>query len=80
MPDPEYGERSCAYVIPEEGSKLTLEDLAAHLSKKKIAKFKYPERLEIVDAFPYTNVGKISNKALREDIGQKLGKEAEEKL
>lgn len=78
MPDPEYGERSCAYVIPEEGVKIDLENLATHVSQKKIAKFKYPERLEILDAFPHTNVGKISKKALREDIEEELRKEAKQ--
>ncbi|MCJ7596142.1 MAG: hypothetical protein MUO52_15360, partial [Desulfobacterales bacterium] len=75
MSDPELGEKTCAYVIPEGGAELTLTDLIEHLGKKKVAKFKYPERLEIVDSFPHTNVDKVSKKALREDIEEKLAKE-----
>lgn len=75
MPDPELGEKSCAYIIPEQGTELTLQDLTEHLEKKKIAKFKYPERLEITDSFPMTNLGKVAKKVLREDIEVKLARE-----
>jgi len=75
MPDPELGEKACAYVVPERGEAPTLEDLTEHLSRKKVAKFKYPERVELLDAFPYTDVGKVSKKALREDIEAKLWRE-----
>jgi 2,3-dihydroxybenzoate-AMP ligase len=44
--------------------------------EKKIAKFKLPERLEIVDEFPLTNVGKVSKKDLRADIEEKLKRES----
>jgi 2,3-dihydroxybenzoate-AMP ligase len=77
MSDPELGEKTCAYVIPEEGARLSLQDLTEHLANKKVAKFKYPERLEIVDAFPYTSVDKVSKKALREDVEAKILQEAE---
>lgn len=77
MSDPELGEKMCAFVIPVKGAELTLQDLVDHLAEKKVAKFKYPERLEIVDAFPYTNVDKVSKKTLREDIERKLTKERE---
>jgi len=75
MPDPDLGEKACAYVIGREGEEVTLRDLITHLEEKKIAKFKFPERLEIMDAFPYTNVGKVSKKALQEDIRGKLARE-----
>ena len=39
---------------------------------KKIAKFKLRERLEVVDEFPLTSVGKISKVELRKDIAEKL--------
>ena len=76
MPDPILGERTCAFVIPRPGRTLTLEELAAFLLNKRIAKFKLPERLEIVDSFPLTGVGKVSKKDLRARIASKM--EAEE--
>ncbi len=72
MPDPVMGERGCAFVIPKSGRMLTLEELTGFLLEKKIAKFKLPERLEIVESFPLTGVGKVSKKTLREQIAAKL--------
>ncbi len=79
MSDADLGEKSCAYVIPDKGAEIKLQDLIDHLANKKIAKFKYPERLEIIDSLPYTNIGKVNKKALREDIEMKLLKEGKKK-
>jgi non-ribosomal peptide synthetase component E (peptide arylation enzyme) len=63
------GERACAYVILRPGERLTLEALARFLLEdKRIAKFKVPERIEVVEAFPLTAVGKVSKQALRERL------------
>ncbi|MGH9785271.1 MAG: (2,3-dihydroxybenzoyl)adenylate synthase [Terriglobia bacterium] len=78
MPDPVMGERSCAFVIPKPGRALTLEQVCGFLLDKRIAKFKLPERLELVPSFPLTGVGKVSKKDLREQIARKL--DAEGKL
>jgi 2,3-dihydroxybenzoate-AMP ligase len=78
MPDPVMGERSCAFVIAKPGRNLTHSELCAFLLDKRIAKFKLPERLELVQSFPLTGVGKVSKKDLREQIAQKL--KAEGKL
>jgi 2,3-dihydroxybenzoate-AMP ligase len=72
MPDPILGERTCAYVIPKPGASLTLQELVSFLEQQRIATFKLPERLEVVDSFPLTSVGKVSKKELREDIARKL--------
>src|SRR5207249_6009124 len=77
MPDAILGERTCAYVILRPGASLTLAELVTFLHAQQIAKFKLPERLEVVDAFPLTGVGKVSKKDLREDITRKLAAEAE---
>jgi 2,3-dihydroxybenzoate-AMP ligase len=77
MPDPVMGERGCAFVIPKPGRTLTLNELTGFLIEKKIAKFKLPERLEIVESFPLTGVGKISKKTLREQIAAKLKAEVQ---
>jgi len=72
MPDPVLGERSCAYVITRGEAKLTLAELVDFLRTRKIAKFKLPERLELLERFPLTSVGKINKKQLREEIAEKL--------
>ncbi len=76
MPDEVFGEKACAYVILHPGQDLGFEELKDFLLKRKIAKFKLPERLEVVDEFPLSPAGKILKRDLREDITQKLEKEA----
>jgi len=74
IPDPVLGERACACVVLKGGWVLSLEQLASFLQEeKRIAKFKLPERLEILERLPTTAVGKISKKELREEIRRKLG-------
>jgi 2,3-dihydroxybenzoate-AMP ligase len=68
VPDPILGERMCACVIPRLGATLTLEELSRFLSEKGIAKFKLPERLELVEDFPLTRFGKVSKSLLVERI------------
>ncbi len=75
MPDPIMGERACVYVILRASGMLDFQGLSTFLEEKRIAKYKLPERLEIVDQFPTTAVGKISKKDLREDIKRKLAAE-----
>ena len=73
MPDPLMGEKSCAYVVLMPESSLTLDGLCEFLTtERKIARFKLPERLEIVETLALTNVGKINKKALREDVAAKI--------
>ena len=69
MPDPVYGERVCAYVIVRESNaSLTLSEVCTFLQETGLAKFKWPERLEMVDEFPLSASGKLSKKILRQQI------------
>ena len=72
MPDPVFGEKACAFVIPREGETLTFDELIAFLKLQSIASFKLPERLELVTEFPLSPVGKILKRQLREAIAEKL--------
>ena len=76
MPDPVLGERTCAYVIPAPGNHPTLEDVTKYLTELGLAKFKWPERLEVVNEFPLSPFGKVSKKDLAEAIKQKVIAEA----
>ena len=67
-PDPVLGERMCACVILRPGAQLTLNELARFLLDLGIAKFKLPERLEIVADFPLSPFGKTSKKSLAENL------------
>lgn len=75
MPDERFGEKACAFVIVRPGERLALPQLVEFLGRRGIAKFKLPERLEIVDAFPLSPVGKVLRRDLREQIARKLAME-----
>lgn len=69
IPDERLGERMCACVLLKTGARLDLEQLTGFLAEKEIAKYKLPERLEIMEAFPVSTFGKVSKKDLVEMVG-----------
>jgi non-ribosomal peptide synthetase component E (peptide arylation enzyme) len=78
MPDERLGERPMAFVELREGeTELTLEELTEFLDERGIAVFKRPERLEIVENLPRTEVGKIAKNTLQERITAKLKEEGQ---
>jgi non-ribosomal peptide synthetase component E (peptide arylation enzyme) len=77
MPDPRLGERGCAYVVPQDPQKPpTLAGICAYLEAAGMAKYKWPERLELIGTLPRTSIGKISKADLRADITRKLSGQA----
>jgi 2,3-dihydroxybenzoate-AMP ligase len=72
MPDPNLGEKMCAFVVPRRGRSLTLAELTEFLTAKEIAKFKLPERLELVTELPVSTFGKVSKKTLAETVAKKI--------
>ncbi len=62
--DDRWGEVGLAVAIARPGSTLSLEDLRAHCDGK-IARFKQPHHLMLVDALPRNVTGKISKQELR---------------
>ncbi|MDZ7892510.1 MAG: AMP-binding protein [Rhodoferax sp.] len=74
MPDAHMGEKMCAFVILRAGQALDLKTLVDFLLTKEIAKFKLPERLEVLADFPVSTFGKVSKKALGEMVANMLQK------
>jgi 2,3-dihydroxybenzoate-AMP ligase len=72
MPDPVLGERMCAFAILREGQTLTLDELAAFLAEKGLARFKLPERLELVDDLPLSKFGKVAKNVLSQIAAGKV--------
>ncbi|MDB5929913.1 MAG: dhbE, partial [Polaromonas sp.] len=72
MPDQHMGEKMCAFVVLKAGQSLVLKELVDFLLTKEIAKFKLPERLEVLQDFPVSTFGKVSKKALGELVTTKL--------
>jgi 2,3-dihydroxybenzoate-AMP ligase len=75
VPDPDLGERMCACVLLKDGAELRFEALNTFLMGKEIAKYKLPERLEILADFPLSTFGKVSKKQLTEMISPKVAGE-----
>ncbi len=63
MPDEMLGEKMCAFVIPEGGA-VTLPELREFLAARGLARFKWPERLELVEELPLSNIGKVQKNVL----------------
>ncbi len=60
MPDPRLEERGCAYVVPRDPQNPpTLADIYAYLEAEGLAEYKWPERLELIDTLPRTQIGKV---------------------
>ncbi len=75
MPDARLGERVCLYVVPRPGTTVRLPEVLAVMAASDVARFKFPERLVILDALPVTPVGKTDKKALRADIATRIAHE-----
>ncbi|MEO6471691.1 MAG: class I adenylate-forming enzyme family protein [Aeromicrobium sp.] len=68
VPDPVYGERTCACVVPRPGADVTLADLTDYLEGQGVARFKLPERIELFDDLPRSAGGKITKVELRDSV------------
>lgn len=76
MPDPVMGEKACAFIIPASPSDpITFEEMSGYLKTKKLAMYKLPERLEVVEGFPLAGDSKINKVALRQMVARKLEEE-----
>ncbi|HLA82639.1 MAG TPA: fatty acid--CoA ligase family protein, partial [Thermoleophilia bacterium] len=76
MPDPLMGERVCAYVEPKPDTELTFDGIISFLRGEQASVQELPERIEFIDAMPYTGVNKLNKHVLRENIQKKLEAEA----
>ena len=65
VPDEQWGERPKAFVVLSEGESATPDELIEHV-KTKIARYKAPRDVEIVEALPKTSTGKVQKFELRE--------------
>ncbi|HWF37711.1 MAG TPA: AMP-binding protein [Candidatus Acidoferrales bacterium] len=75
VPDPDMGERMCACILLRDEQNLTFDEMKKFLMGKEIAKFKLPERMEILQDFPLSTFGKVSKKKLVEMISEKMKSE-----
>jgi non-ribosomal peptide synthetase component E (peptide arylation enzyme) len=76
MPDAIMGEKACAFlVLRPEATAPDVRTLGAFLLSHGLAKFKLPERIELIEQQPVTSVGKLDRVALRRLIAEKVATE-----
>ncbi|HCT77760.1 MAG TPA: 2,3-dihydroxybenzoate-AMP ligase [Micromonosporaceae bacterium] len=71
VPDPFLGEKSCAVVVLR--AEVTGKQLRDFVRAAGVAVYKVPDRVDFVDAFPVTGVGKVSRKHLRAALRAERG-------
>lgn len=73
MPDPMLGEKSCAYIQwrmseqDQSPTRLNMQ-LRQYVQQYGLATYKIPDRIEFVEDMPYTALGKIDKKVLRQRL------------
>ncbi|BFM07537.1 AMP-binding protein [Halioxenophilus aromaticivorans] len=70
LPDPKTGERACAVIVAAQGQEPDINTLVEHLAQLGVAKFKYPERVELWSALPKNDAGKVLKHKIKEIIEQ----------
>jgi acyl-CoA synthetase (AMP-forming)/AMP-acid ligase II len=70
-PDEKWGETVCAVVVPKPGASVTLEAVQEFV-RTRLAGYKVPRRLVVVDELPVLPSGKIDKKTLRADLAKTL--------
>ena len=74
LPDETWGDAVTACVVMRAGATLSLDELRAW-SKERLAPYKVPRRLHVLDALPRNPMGKVQKKALRDGlVGASLAK------
>ncbi|MFD5264818.1 AMP-binding protein [Streptomyces sp. NPDC058335] len=72
VPDPKYGEELMAWVRMHDGAEPLTTDAVREFCSGKLAHFKIPRYVHVVDAFPMTVTGKIRKIEMREKAVQML--------
>jgi fatty-acyl-CoA synthase len=67
MPDERWGERPKAFVVLKPGAFAQPEELIEHV-RHRLAHFKAPDEVEVLDQLPKTSTGKIQKFLLREKV------------
>lgn len=68
LPDPRMGERACACVITADGAPVALGELTDFLAQRAVARYLWPERVELFTEFPFTPSLKVRKQGLVEQV------------
>lgn len=67
VPDEKWGEAGMAFVVLHQGSAATVQDLLEHL-ESRLARYKLPREIRVVNALPLSGAGKILKTELRKQV------------
>jgi fatty-acyl-CoA synthase len=71
VPDVKWGEVGCAVIAPKAGAMITIAEVSAFVVGK-LAKFKQPAHVELVDVLPRNATGKVLKFELRQKLSGKF--------
>jgi long-chain acyl-CoA synthetase len=74
IPDEEFGESLCAYLEPEPGASLIVDEVRKFLAAR-LARYKVPKVIEFSNALPREDSGKIFKRRLRAPYWEKVGRQ-----
>jgi fatty-acyl-CoA synthase len=73
VPDERYGEELCAWIKMRAGAEPLDADTVRQFADGRLARYKIPRYVMVVDEFPMTVTGKIRKVQMREETAAKLG-------
>ena len=73
VPDERYGEELCAWVRMRTGAEPLDSDAVRQFCAGRLAHYKIPRYVLVVEDFPMTVTGKVRKVAMREESAEKLG-------
>ena len=71
MSDERLGERVCAFVVPRNGKTVSLAEIIKVCEQAGLARFKWPERLEYLEALPRNALAKVQRRELAQMIADR---------
>lgn len=72
VPDERYGEELCAWLRMREGAEPLTAEAVRGFASGKLAHYKIPRYVEVVDEFPMTVTGKVRKVEMREQTAARL--------
>lgn len=73
VPDEKYGEELCAWIRLKDGAEPLDADAVRAFATGKLAHYKIPRYVMVVDEFPMTVTGKVRKVQMREESAKALG-------
>jgi fatty-acyl-CoA synthase len=71
VPDAEYGEELCAWVVLRPDASVTAHDIR-EFCRGQIAHYKIPRYIKFVDGYPMTATGKVQKFVMRKSMVEEI--------